>query len=464
MPHHLLGAILICAAVGVAWLTPAPARADAAQTEAAAVHPAAIPSLLPSVVSIAVVRHIADSADPSKPPRRKDTVGSGFIVDPSGIIVTNRHVIDGAATIHVILEDKTRLKATPVFESGQIDLALLKVQARHPLPAVKFGDSDTVQVGDDAIAIGNPLGLGGTVTAGVISALNRDILGTPFDHFFQTDTVINHGNSGGPLFNLKGEVIGINTAIYETAPDSGYIGLGFALPGNDAKVVVQQFRQFGRVRAGWLGARLQEVTSDLADAFGLATTQGALVAATDPDGPADKAGIREGDVIVQFGDIRPADPQALSRAVLSAAIGRPAPIVVRRGTGEQTMMVSVSEWPASLAVAARPAAAAVAHSDPPDAGLQVQALSDKIRAQYRLGNGVKGVVVSDVVAGSPAADATLRAGDVIAKVQREAVNDPVEFSRRLADARRDRHNSVALLVVRETSPRWIALPLGDSDQ
>ena len=230
--------------------------------------------------------------------RRANSLGSGFIVDPAGIVITNNHVIEGANDITVILTDGTKLKAEVVGKDSKVDVAVLKVKPAHPLPAVPFGDSETMRVGDPVMAVGNPFGLGGTVTAGIVSARNRNIDNGPYDNYIQTDASINKGNSGGPLFDMKGEVIGINTAIL--SPSGGSIGIGFATPSDTVTPIIAQLREFHEVRRGWLGVRIQPVTDDIAEALGLGTPHGALVAGIDDKGPAGPAGLKKGDVIVTF--------------------------------------------------------------------------------------------------------------------------------------------------------------------
>ena len=256
------------------------------------------------MVSIATVKLVPvqrTAGDPSAT-RRVRSLGSGFMIDPGGVIVTNRHVIEGASDITVVLQSGQSFRATLMTAAGIADVALLHIASTVALPVLSFGDSDKVRVGDQVLAIGNPLGLGGSVTRGIVSALNRDIRETPFDDFIQTDAAINHGNSGGPLFNESGEVIGMNTAIYGAPEDlnSGSIGLAFAMPSNDVRFVVQRLLQYGRVRAGSIGVRLQRLTPTLADALQLHRLDGGLVAGVDPGGPGEQAGIQDGDVIQQF--------------------------------------------------------------------------------------------------------------------------------------------------------------------
>ncbi len=260
---------------------------------------------------------------PPSPERKMQSLGSGFIVDPSGLIVTNNHVIDGADEITVTLQDNTSLKATLIGKDERVDVALLRVKSDHPLPSVKFGDSDAERVGDWVLAIGNPFGLGGSVTAGIVSARGRDIRQGPYDDFIQTDAAINRGNSGGPLFNMNGDVIGINTAIY--SPSGGSIGIGFSIPANMAKNVVAQLKDYGHARRGWLGVRIQQVTPDIAESLGLHDSSGAMVAGVNDGGPADKAKIRNGDIILKFNNQDVKEMRSLPRIVAETVIGQDGP-------------------------------------------------------------------------------------------------------------------------------------------
>ena len=241
--------------------------------------------------------HRGLNGDAQEEPHRVNSLGSGFIIDPSGLIVTNNHVIEGADEIHVILNDGTRLKADLVGKDTKSDLALLRVHYGKPLKFVKFGDSDKVRLGEWVVAIGNPFSLGGTVTAGIVSARNRDIDSGPYDNYIQTDAPINRGNSGGPLIDLNGEVICINTAII--SPSGGSIGIGFAIPSDTALPIIDQLEKYGEARRGWLGVRIQQVTDEIAESLNISPPHGALVAGIDPKGPAKPAGLQPGDVIVK---------------------------------------------------------------------------------------------------------------------------------------------------------------------
>src|SRR5579885_133122 len=272
-------------------------------------------------------------------PRRVNSLGSGFIIDPSGLVVTNNHVIAGADEVNVILNDGTTLKADIVGRDTKTDLALLRVKTSHPLKAVKFGDSAKLRLGEWVIAIGNPFSLGGTVTAGIVSARNRDINSGPYDNYIQTDAAINRGNSGGPLFNLDGEVIGINTAII--SPSGGSIGIGFAVPSDTALPVLNQLRQYGETRRGWLGVRIQQVTDDIADSLGIKPPRGALIAGVDDKGPAKPAGIEPGDVVVKFDGRDVKEMHDLPLMVADTPVGKVVDVIVIRKGKEETHKVTI---------------------------------------------------------------------------------------------------------------------------
>ena len=267
-------------------------------------------------------------------PRKTNSLGSGFIVDTAGVVVTNNHVIADADEINVIMNDGTKIKAELVGVDKKTDLAVLKFKPVKPLIAVKFGDSDKLRLGEWVIAIGNPFSLGGTVTAGIVSARNRDISSGPYDSYIQTDAAINRGNSGGPLFNLEGEVIGVNTLII--SPSGGSIGIGFAVPSKTVAGVVDQLRQFGELRRGWLGVRIQQVTDEIAESLNIKPARGALIAGVDDKGPAKPAGIEPGDVVVKFDGKDIKEPKDLSRVVADTAVGKEVDVVIIRKGEEET--------------------------------------------------------------------------------------------------------------------------------
>ncbi len=392
-------------------------------------------------------------------PRRAQSLGSGFVVDASGIVITNNHVIDGADEINVILQDNTSLKATLIGRDERTDIAVLKVESDKPLTAVQFGDSDKARVGDWVIAIGNPFGLGGSVTAGIVSARGRNIEQGPYDNFIQTDAAINKGNSGGPLFNMDGEVIGINTAIY--SPTGGSVGIGFSIPSNMAKNVVAQLRDFGKARRGWLGVRIQQVSPDIAESVGLKEPTGAMVAGVNDDGPADKAKIKSGDIILKFNGQAVKEMRNLPRIVAQTDIGKDVPITVWRDGKEITLSVKVGELPddQKLAAAGDKAPPAGKPVELSGLGLMLAELTPENRAKFSIGPDQKGVVVTDVDSGSPAAERGIKPGDVIVEVAQEAVATPADISDRVEKARKASRKSVLMLVQSGDSPRFIPLPV-----
>ena len=397
------------------------------------------------------------------PQRRAQSLGSGFIIDSSGIVITNNHVIDGADEISVVLQDNTTLKATVIGRDERTDIAVLKVETDKPLPAVQFGDSDKARVGDWVVAIGNPFGLGGSVTAGIVSARGRNIDQGPYDNFIQTDAAINKGNSGGPLFNMDGEVIGINTAIY--SPTGGSVGIGFSIPSNMAKNVVAQLRDFGKARRGWLGVRIQQVSPDIAESVGLREPAGAMVAGVNDDGPADKGKIKSGDIILKFNNQTVKEMRNLPLIVAQTDIGKEVPVTVWRDGKEITLSVRVGELPEDQ----KQAAAAPDKKPPPGKsvelaglGMKLAELTPELRAKFSIGPDIKGVVITDIEGGSPGAERGLKPGDVIVEVAQEAVKSPAEVSERVEKARKASRKSVLMLVQSGDSPRFIPLPVTPS--
>jgi serine protease Do len=398
--------------------------------------------------------------DGNAPPRKMQSLGSGFIIDPKGIVVTNNHVIEGADEITVSLQDGTQLKATVIGKDPKVDVAVLKVNADKPLPAVKFGDSDASRVGDWVLAIGNPFGLGGTVTAGIVSARGRDIQQGPYDDFIQTDAAINRGNSGGPLFNMNGEVIGVNTAIY--SPSGGSIGIGFSIPSKEAQPVVEQIINYGHPRRGWLGVKIQQVTPDIAESLGLKEPTGAMIASVDPDGPAAKAKLRNGDVILQFNGHDIKEMRTLPRMVAESDIDKQVPVTIWRDGHEQTLQVTLGELPddqqpqqqASLEQGGASKSLQLS-----GLGLQLAPISQDTRDKYQLQPDQKGVVITDVAPDTPASDRGLKPGDVIVEVQQEDVNTPADVQERVDRVRKSGKSSVLLLVQSSDGLRWVPLSL-----
>lgn len=409
-------------------------------------------------------RRGAPNAQQQQPPRKMQSLGSGFIIDPAGIVVTNNHVIDGADEITVTLQDNTVLKATLVGRDEKLDVAVLKVMPEKdkPLIAVPWGDSDHARVGDWVLAIGNPFGLGGTVTAGIVSARGRDIQQGPYDSFIQTDAAINRGNSGGPLFNMDGEVIGINTAIY--SPSGGSIGIGFSIPSNLAKNVVAQLRDFGHARRGWLGVKIQQVTPDIAESLGLHEPTGALVAGVNDGGPADKAKLRNGDIILKFNNEDVKEMRNLPRIVAETEIGKDVPVTVWRDGKEVSLTAKIGELPdeqqASVNTPDKPA------PDKPlelsGLGLSLSPVGPETRDKFQLSQDQKGVVITDVASGTPASDKGLKPGDVILEVQQEEVNSPADVQDRIEKLRKANKKSALVLVQNGDGTRWVSLSLTPS--
>ncbi|GAB1715572.1 MAG: Peptidase S1C, Do [Nitrobacter sp.] len=394
-------------------------------------------------------------------PHKTNSLGSGFIIDPAGIVVTNNHVIADSDEINVILNDGTKVKAEIVGVDKKTDLAVLKFKPPHPLTAVKFGDSDKLRLGEWVIAIGNPFSLGGTVTAGIVSARNRDINNGPYDSYIQTDAAINRGNSGGPLFNLDGEVVGVNTLII--SPSGGSIGIGFAVPSKTVAGVVDQLRRFGELRRGWLGVRIQQVTDEIADSLNVKPARGALVAGVDDKGPAKPAGIEPGDVVIAFDGKDIKEPKDLSRMVADTAVGKTVDIVIIRKGKEETRKVTLGrlddgDKATPVSVKTRP------DDERPVTqkalGLDLAVLSKDLRTRYKIKDSVKGVVITDVEADSDAAEKRLSAGDVIVEVAQEAVSSASDIRKRIDRLKKDGKKAVLLMVSNGAGElRFVALSL-----
>jgi len=403
---------------------------------------------------------------PQAETRKATSLGSGFIIDPSGYVVTNNHVINDADEITVILHDNTNLKAELVGRDTKTDIAVLKVKTDHPLVAVPWGDSDKARVGDWVLAIGNPFGLGGTVTAGILSARQRDINSGPYDDFLQTDASINRGNSGGPMFNMDGQVIGINTAIY--SPSGGSIGIGFAIPSALAQEVVHELitEPDHTVHRGWLGVRIQEVTDEIADSLGLAKAEGALVASVTDSGPAQAAGIQPGDVILTFDGKDVTAMRNLPRLVAETPVDKVVPVTVWRKRGETSLKVKVGRLQetetASADTGDKPAPRAIPADTAKALGMTLSDLTPDLKEKYSLGDDAKGVVVVDVAKDSPSADKGLRPGDVIMEASQEEVKSPSQVAAKVADAKKSGRKSILLLIQRQGDLRFVALRLDQS--
>jgi len=391
--------------------------------------------------------------------RMVSSLGSGFIIDgKEGIVVTNNHVIDGAEEIIVNLHDGTKLKAELLGTDSKTDIALLKVKADHPLKEVKFGSSDVLRVGDWVMAIGNPFGLGGTVTVGIISAKARNINSGPYDDYLQTDASINKGNSGGPLFNMDGEVIGVNTAII--SPTGGSIGIGFAVPADTVVPVVQQLRQFREVRRGWLGVKIQSVTKPIAASLGIPENIGAIVAAVTPDGPAAKAAILPGDVILRFDGHDVEGMRSLPRLVANTPIEKVVDVEVLRKGKRETVKVTVGRLIEDDGVLANRGEEGDAETAKTVVlGLSLSPITDELRSKYGLGNDIKGVLVNEVDPDSPAA-AKIKAGDVIVEASNAPISAPSDVANLVASLKKSKRKTVTLQVEdAKGSHRFVSVPV-----
>jgi len=402
-------------------------------------------------------QQFGERGQPQAAPQHATALGSGFIIDAEGYVVTNNHVVDHASEVTVRLTDESVYTAKVIGTDPQTDIALLKIDAGKPLPALNLGDSDKAEVGDWVMAVGNPFGLGGTVTAGIISARGRNIQAGPYDDFLQVDASINRGNSGGPLFNLDGDVIGVNTAIY--SPNGGSVGIGFAIPSNMVKTVVAQLRESGKVERGWLGVQIQNVTPDLAEALGLKKAAGALVAQVTPDSPAEHAGIKTGDVILSFDGKRIGDTRELARVVAAHPADSKADVQVWREGEEQSVAVVTGQQPNSdqVAEASGPTPDGGYHSGALSA--QLAALTPELRQRYGITDDEKGVLVLDVKEGSPF-EQSLRSGDVIRKVEGTAVATPAQVDHLVEQAKAASKKAVLMLVSRNGQDIFLGLKLG----
>nr|WP_233712940.1 DegQ family serine endoprotease [Amaricoccus solimangrovi] len=393
-------------------------------------------------------------------PERSTALGSGFIISADGYIVTNNHVIDGADEIRIEFLDGNSLPAKVVGTDTRTDVALLKIDSPDPLPFVHFGDSDKMRVGDWVMAIGNPLGQGFSVSAGIVSARNRTLQGS-YDDFIQTDAAINRGNSGGPLFNTNGEVIGVNTAIL--SPNGGSIGIGFAMSSAVVSRVVDQLKTYGETRRGWLGVRIQNVDPDAANALGLKQAKGALVTEV-PEGPAQQAGMKPGDVILKFGDEAIDDTRELVRVVADTAVGTDVPVVVYRDGKEQTLKVAIGKLEETTLAAAPGGMEGPGQAQSDQAqvlGMTVAPITDELRQQYQLDDSLSGLIVTAVEDSSDAYSKGIREGDVIAKVGQDDVGSAKDLRAKIDAAESAGRNSILLLVEHEGGPRFIALNLSN---
>jgi len=397
--------------------------------------------------------------------RRSSSLGSGFVIDPSGIVITNNHVIADANEVTVILNDGQKLKAEVLGKDQKVDVAVLKVKPEKPLKAVKFGDSDKAKVGDWVLAVGNPFGLGGSVTAGIVSARNRNIDSGPYDNYIQTDASINKGNSGGPLFNMDGEVIGINTAIL--SPSGGSVGIGFATPANTVEPVIEQLQAFGETRRGWLGVRIQNIDDAIAETLNLGATRGALVAGVDDKGPSKPAGLKVGDVIVKFDGKPIKESRDLPKLVAATPVGKDVELVVVRSGKEQTKTVKLGRLEDGEKVASKDGGDKEKSESGGDGssqsvlGLELSRLSDALRTRYQIKDTVKGgVVITAVDPRSEAAEKRLQAGEVLLEVNQEAVSDPADVLKKIKTLKGAGKKTALLIVANgQGDAHFVALPV-----
>jgi serine protease Do len=472
------------AVVGQAAQTPPPANAGLTNTYANSGYADLVQAVKPAVVNVRVERTAtAEQTSPQGPemdpemrrfferffgapgpmpgpqaPERMRGEGSGFIISAEGLIVTNAHVAGGADKITVSLDDGTELDAKLKGIDEKTDLALLKVEAGKPLPYVTFGDSSKVRVGDAVVAVGNPFGLGGTVTSGIVSATGREIGSGPYDDFLQVDAPINRGNSGGPTFNLKGEVVGVNSAIF--SPSGGSVGIGFAISSNLAKQVIADLEDDGKIERGWLGVQIQAVDEDLATSLQLDRPRGALVSDVQPGSPAEKAGFKRGDVVLSF-DGKPIEKVGqLSRTVAGVEPGKTAEVVVWRDGKEKRLEAEIGLMPTQEQVAGNEQESQGA--DQPKLGLALAALTDEQRERLNIDADVQGVVVTQVAPGGPAEAKGIQPGDVIVSVDRVDVRQPSDVVAAIRKAHEHGAKTVLLYVSRDGNERFEAVPLATS--
>ena len=417
-----------------------------------------IRSLLPAVVNISVRKDVAaargaEVATASDRGAIKAYVGSGFIIDPSGLLVTNYHVVEDAFEISVTLSDGTELPGTMLHASRQADLAIVQIK----------GDSNKLQVGDQVFAIGDPLGIGTSVSAGIVSGLHRDVQDSPYDNYIQTDAAINHGNSGGPLFDMEGHVVGVNTAL--VSPTDSSAGLGLAIPADSVRFVVERLIEYGWVNPGWMGVKVQQVTREMAAAMGSQQPEGSVVSWVLPDSPAQKAGIAIGDIIIRYADYAPPDERALLRRIAHTPVGDTVQVALLHDGIQRMLPVTIESWPRSQwdkrdapMTPERPKL-----TIPPDLGLTLSAVPTSERAQLGLEDGLSGVLIISVLGGSDAAERGMLDGDVILRVQDRPITTPTDVQEAITAVRSDHRPFVMMLVLpkaRKTpGPTWVTLRL-----
>jgi serine protease Do len=396
--------------------------------------------------------------------REATSLGSGFVIDPKGFVVTNYHVVAQADTVSVIFNDNTKLKAKIIGMDPKTDLALLKVEPTKPVTFVSFGNSDSLRVGDWVVAVGNPFGLGGSVSAGIVSARGRNINAGPFDDFIQTDAAINRGNSGGPLFNAAGEVVGINSAIF--SPTGGSVGIGFAVPSALAEPVITQLKTSGKLHRGWMGVKIQEVTEEVADSIGLGKPRGALVLEVTPSGPAQGSGILPGDVVVKFNGKPIDEMRNLPRLVAETKVGSKAELTVWRQGEEKTFAITLGELPDDSKPVKKPLMqdekGAPLAPEKLQRGMVLEPLTPQARMANAIPENVTGLLVAGVNDESAAAARGIRPGDVLAEANQQPLTSRAAFDKVFADAAREKRGYVLLRVVRQGEAGFVTLPVAES--
>lgn len=422
--------------------------------------------LTPSVVNISSFSQSETENSEGNTPL-SESLGSGFIIDGNGYIITNNHVVDKAESISVTLSDNTKTEARVIGKDPKTDLALIKIETKRPLNAVKFGDSDKIRVGDWVLAIGNPFGLGSSVTAGIVSAKSRDIESGPYDSFIQTDASINQGNSGGPMFNLQGEVIGISSAIFSTTGASQ--GVGFAIPANLAGWVISQLKEHGEVKRGWIGIKIQPNTPEIADSLGISANQGVVVSGVTEQGPAQKAGLQAGDIVLSFNRQPIDNTKNLSRLIAETKIGTPAPIEIWRSGQKQTLTVQIELMPEETPLSAAKETASDAAETPDNGeslniiGFTVKEISPELAERYKLAPSTSGVVVTDILPNSDASRKGIKIGDIIVKIDKCNIIGESAFHEYVNDARRENNRPVLLAIQGQEALHFVAVKLMSHD-
>lgn len=422
--------------------------------------------LTPSVVNISSFSQSETENGEGNTPL-SESLGSGFIIDGNGYIITNNHVVDKAESISITLSDNTKTEARVIGKDPKTDLALIKIETKRPLNAVKFGDSDKIRVGDWVLAIGNPFGLGSSVTAGIVSAKSRDIESGPYDSFIQTDASINQGNSGGPMFNLQGEVIGISSAIFSTTGASQ--GVGFAIPANLAGWVISQLKKHGEVKRGWIGIKIQPNTPEIADSLGISANQGVVVSGITEQGPAQKAGLQAGDIVLSFNRQPIDNTKNLSRLIAETKIGTPAPIEIWRSGQKQTLTVPIELMPEETPLSAAKETASDAAETPDNGeslniiGFTVKEISPELAERYKLAPSTSGVVVTDILPNSDASRKGIKIGDIIVKIDKRNIIGESAFHEYVNDARRENNRPILLAIQGQEALHFVAVKLMSHD-